>query len=227
MAGPRNRVSSIGLELEGGWAQEPPGLKHDGSVRGVEGVVGEICSRPFTTIAQAEAWLRQYYPQSVNSSCGFHVHVGLPSLHYSRLMDPDFNTKFLCAMEDFWSRYRAQPGFDQFRSRLDGQNRYCQKIFRPEEQLWQTAPYGDLNQLPRYSQLNFCFGRHGTMECRLFPCFPNVDHSVDGMKTFIASINEFLSTCKPERPLHMSITADEVATSEADIPQRRAQYATV
>lgn len=221
MAGPRNRVTSIGLELEGGWATEPPGLKHDGSVRGVIGVTGEISSRAFSTVALAEEWMRRFYPQSVNSTCGFHVHVGLPPLHYSRLMDENFNLKFLAAMEDFWSRYRAQPGFDLFRTRLDGQNRYCQKNFRPEAQLWQTAPYGNLDQLPRYSQLNFCFGRHGTLECRLFPCFENVEHSIEGMKTFIASVNEFLATCKPERPLRLCLTSDEVDVEDVDIPQRR------
>ena len=216
----KNRIKSIGLELEGGWEVSPRGLKHDGSVQGLNAAHrGEVCSPPMETYALAEQWLRDNYPQEVNNTCGFHVHVALPALHYSRLMDPQFNEKFLFSMEDFWNRYRGQPGFDLFRSRLDGQNQYCQKIFRPEEQLWRTEAYGDRTRLPRYSQLNYCFGRHGTMECRLFPCFPSVTHSIEGMKAFVDSINDFLATCKPEKPVEGSVTVDEVEAMTISRPR--------
>lgn len=218
----KNRVSSIGLEVEGGWENPPAGFKHDGSVQGLRVCPnrGEVASRPLADVAAGEAWLRENYPQEVNNTCGFHVHVCLPAIHYSRLMDENFNQKFLLSMEDFWNRYRGQPGFDLFRSRLDGQNQYCQKIFRPEQQLWRTEAYGDRNSHPRYSQLNFCFGRHGTMECRLFPCFENVEHSIDGMKTFIDSINEFLATCKATKPIEFSMTTDEIESHVVNHPTR-------
>lgn len=208
----KNRVSSIGLEVEGGWTEGRPGIKHDGSVQELRSPYrGEMCSNPpHKNLDEAEQWLRENYPNEVNNTCGFHVHVALPPLHYSRLMDEQFNNKFLLSMEDFWNRYRGQPGFDQFRSRLDGQNQYCQKIFRPEEQLWRTEAYGDRSRLPRYSQLNYCFGRHGTMECRLFPCFERVEHSIEGMRAFVNSINEYLATCKPAKPLHVSVSLDEI-----------------
>lgn len=210
---PKNRIASFGLEVEGGWDVEHRGLKHDGSVNGLTSAMrGEIASAPIKTIEESIKWLREHYPQEVNNTCGFHVHVGLAPLHYSRLMCEEFNSKFLAAMEDFWNRYRGSPGFDLFRSRLDGQNQYCQKVFRPEHQLWRQEAYGDRRLLPRYSQLNFCFGRHGTLECRLFPCFESVVHSIEGMKAFADSINEFLATCKPARPIHFSVPL-EVATS--------------
>lgn len=206
----KNRISTIGLELEGGWDNQPRDLKHDGSVTGLSAVCrGEVASHVLKTLPDAERWLRDNYPQEVNSSCGFHIHVGLAPLHYMRLMCEEYNSKFLIAMEDFWNRYRGQPGFDLFRQRLDGQNQYCQKIFRPEQQLWRSEHYGDRGSTPRYSQLNFCFGRHGTLECRLFPCFPSVTHSIEGMRAFTASINEFLATCAPARPIHISVFTDE------------------
>lgn len=211
MTGPKNRVDTIGLELEGGWDVNPSGLKHDGSVQGLHSAFrGEVASRPLKSIADAEQWLRDYYPQEVNNTCGFHVHVGIQPLHYMRLMCDEFNSKFLSSMEDFWNRYRGSAGFDLFRSRLDGQNAYCQKIFRPEQQLFRMEAYGDRGVQPRYSQLNFCFGRHGTLECRLFPCFPSVEHSIAGMKAFITAINEFLVTCPPARPIHVSVNMEDV-----------------
>lgn len=215
----KNRITSIGLELEGGWLANPPGLKHDGSVQGLESPYrGEVCSTPFTTLEEADAWLRLLYPQETNNTCGFHVHVGLPALHYSRLMDENFNNLFLQAMEDFWSKYRGQAGFDLFRSRLDGQNIYCQKVFRPEQQLWRVEAYGARDSLPRYSQLNFCFGRHGTLECRLFPCFANVEHSIEGMHLFIDSINNFLASCKPSKALAFSFTTSDLGVSSTNDP---------
>lgn len=209
-----NRIKQIGLELEGGWTLRAGlgEIHRDGSVTGIPTdryTVGEISSPPISTLEAAEKWLHDNYPQMVNSSCGFHVHVSLPSLHYSRLMNEGFNNCFLSAMEDFWSRFRAEPGFDQFRTRLDGQNQYCQKNFRPEQQLWRTEHYGDHRVLPRYSQLNFCYGRHGTMECRLFPCFSLVQHSVEGLRAFINCINSYLSTCPPEKPIVMKVEADD------------------
>lgn len=206
MTATKNRIATIGLELEGGWATNIRGLKRDGSVSGINSdYQGEVASPPIKGYDEAVAWLRANYPQEVNNTCGFHVHVGLAPLHYSRLMCEEFNSKFLAAMEDFWNCHRGATGFDLFRSRLDGQNAYCQKVFRPEQQLWRNEAYGDRGSLPRYSQLNFCFGRHGTLECRLFPCFPSVVHSIEGMKAFMDSINEFLATCKPSRPIHISI----------------------
>lgn len=215
----KNRITSIGLELEGGWHTNPPGLKHDGSVQGLlSSFRGEICSDPLPSLEEADSWLRTYYPQETNNTCGFHVHVGLPSLHYSRLMDENFNNLFLQSMENFWEKYRGQAGFDLFRSRLDGQNAFCQKIFRPEQQLWRTESYGDRGSLPRYSQLNFCFGRHGTLECRLFPCFSNVEHSVEGMHTFVDSINAFLASCKPAKAASFSITSSDLESTATGGP---------
>jgi hypothetical protein len=211
-----NRIDAIGLELEGGWAETSRArrlVKHDGSVRGIDGnhVAGEVNSPPLSDFAACEAWLRENYPQQVNESCGFHVHVSLKPLHYSRIMNPGYEPVFLEAMEDLYTRFRGEPAFAQFRERLDGQNQYCQKIFRPEDQLWRREPYGDrvgAHALPRYSQLNYCWGRHGTMECRLFPCFPQVQHAIEACKSFIDSINNFLATCPPEKPITVTVEAE-------------------
>lgn len=213
-----NKIKAIGVELEGAWSPDAQAilkrmLVHDGSVRGFGGEVqsGEVKSQPLSTIEAAESFVRTHYPNEVNESCGFHVHVSMAPLHYSRLMNEDFNNCFLNAMEDFWSRFRSEPGFNLFRHRLDGQNRYCQKVFRPEEQIFRTEAYGPHDTHPRYSQLNYCWGRHGTMECRLFPCFPRYEHSVEGMKAFINCINSFLATCQSEKPIEVTIAVDQVA----------------
>jgi len=206
---PRTRIKQIGLEVEGGWRSQPPDLHHDGSVRGLPAdmVVGELSSSPITGLANAEAWLRERYPHATNESCGFHVHLSFNELNYSRLMDEDFNNFFLAEMERFWLENRSKPGFDLFRFRLDGQNQYCQKIFRPELQLWRQEAYGDRGTHPRYSQLNFCYGRHGTMECRLFPCFSDVADSVEALRVFHNCCETYLQRCQPEKPITHVITA--------------------
>lgn len=249
---PRNRITAVGLELEGGWESTPPGpvfqppseppalrpqrppvpphpdspvppsarrrgdlpveiIKRDGSVQfgSASGFqTGEVVSPPIADIEEARNWLVNNHPHAVNNTCGFHIHLSLPAIHYSRLMNPSFNDAFLSAMEDFWAAHRNAPGMDLFRARLDGQNRYCQKIFRPEDQLWRNEHYGPHETTPRYSQLNYCFGRHGTMECRLFPCFEKVRHNVAALDAFVTCVNRYLASIKPERPLVFDVKSD-------------------
>lgn len=213
---PTTRIQKIGLEVEGAWnprAGVDP--KHDGSIRGLgnRGLhVGELASAPLESLELAEAWLKDKYPDAVNDTCGFHVHVSLKPLHYSRIMHESFGLCFLNAMEDFWSRFRSEPGFDLFRQRLDGQNEYCQKIFRPEQQLFRREAYGDRATLPRYSQLNYCWSRHGTMECRLFPCFPKVGHAVEALRVFTNCIDAYLNTCQPEKPISVQVLAETASS---------------
>jgi hypothetical protein len=195
----RRRIKAIGVELEGGWQNNTPaGMHRDGSVTVDARYVGEISSEPLPDIAAAEAWMRVNYPQQVNSSCGLHVHVSTNELNYSRLMEPEFAQFFEGRMAEFLSQGLAngRPGYDLLRQRFQGLNRYCQKKFIPEQQLFMRDRYGDVTTHPRYAQLNFCYARHGTLECRMFPCFPNVDDGVAAVKAFYDTVFDYLGQFK-------------------------------
>ena len=195
----RRRIKAVGVELEGGWDRLPPAEMHrDGSVTVDALIVGEISSPPIPDFSAVEEWVRANYPHRVNSSCGLHVHVSTNELNYGRLMEPEFAQFFEGRMAEFLSQGLAdnRPGFDLLRQRFQGLNRYCQKKFIPEQQLFMTDRYGDVNTHPRYAQLNFCYIRHGTLECRLFPCFPNVDDGVAAVKAFYDTVFDYLGQFK-------------------------------
>jgi hypothetical protein len=213
----RDRIKTWGLELEGGWLSQSLGkhntaLHQDGSVRGLSSDcshVGEIASPVISSMTAARQWLIRHYPDSVNDSCGFHVHIGVSLLNYSRLMDEDFHRFWLKEMNEFYEENKTERGFELFKSRLDGKNIYCQRKFRPEEQLNRTEAYGPRRTHPRYSQLNFCWARHGTMECRVFPCFPKAESAVKALEAFTNCVNTFLARAEPEEPLRTVVHVRE------------------
>lgn len=199
---PKRRIKGIGVELEGGWDTPPPTQMHgDGSVRVSANHVGEVSSAPLTSIEDAEAWVRANYPHHVDSSCGLHVHLSVNELNYSRLMEPAFEQVFTAKMTEFTEAglARRAPAFDRLRDRLEGRNVYCQKKFIPEQQIHRTERYGDVHSHPRYTQLNFCYTRHGTVECRLFPCFPDPNDGVAAVRLFYTTVYEYLGQFRTQR----------------------------
>jgi len=199
----RRRIRGVGIEIEGGWDSPPPSqVKRDGSVFRDESryrYQGEVVSEPHDTLDTALPWLRSNYPPHVDHTCGLHVHVSVSELNYSRLMEPEFEQFFNEEIEKFLQAGLASgaPGYDLLQSRFRGENLYCQKKFRPEQQLWLNDAYGDRNTHPRYSQLNFCYRRHGTVECRLFPAFPDVNDAVKAVEMFYETVRSYLRKFGP------------------------------
>ncbi len=214
----KGRIKTWGLELEGGWMdtsipKHTTQLHADGSVRNLSSDcphVGEIASPVISSAETARRWLIRHYPDSVNDSCGFHIHIGVSLLNYTRLMDEDFHKFYLKQMNEFYEEHKGERGFDLFKYRLDGKNIYCQKKFRPEEQLQRTEAYGPRRTHPRYSQLNYCWARHGTMECRVFPCFPRAASSVAAFTAFTDCVNTFLARATPEEPLRTVVRVSDL-----------------
>lgn len=160
-------IKGFGFELEGGWESdrydeiENKGLmKGDGSVETDDTQPGEIASPVFRDIYTAWKFMRDNYPDEVNRSCGFHVHISVEDGHYTTLMEKEFYKEFLK-----WSHWigrtftKRLPG--TYMSRLRGENNFCQAKFMPDEQVKER---GD-----RYTQLNFCYSTHKTLENRMFP----------------------------------------------------------
>lgn len=199
----RRRIKGIGVELEGGWHVPPATtIHHDGSVNVRANHVGEVSTPgPIDTLPLALAWTRQNYPSSVNSTCGLHVHLSVNNLNYGRLMETEFKDYFEQQLAQFLQDGldRNAQGFELLRSRFNGDNRYCQKIFRPAEQIYVPGRYGDPAVHPRYSQLNFCYNRHGTVECRVFPCFPDPEDGCAAVSMFYKTVFDYLGRFKPTK----------------------------
>lgn len=191
------RINLIGIELEGGWGTEKGAqlsslrlLKHDGSVSGTgRPHQGEVASPPMVPKA-AEEFMRKWYPDSVNQTCGFHIHLSTTSLlDYSRLMSRTFHRHFRKKWKD-WGHDVEAPTV--FWDRLNGKNRYCQSRFENPD--YQVAGEGD-----RYRQLNFCYGKHKTVEARLLPMFPNMEMGIKAMYYMVDIFEKWLKIQKKER----------------------------
>lgn len=211
-------INKVGIELEGAWAVKPNSLQHDGSVK-FEATelecdhichcpdcaskdptiidmgracsakyIGEVVSKPIAPRSVAK-WIRSAYPQAINPSCGFHIHVSFKNVNsYLVLMDQKFYKYFLECMQEFGDKNKI-PKADPFWPRLRGENRFCKKAFNPDQQINETKKYHDF----RYQHLNFCHSLHGTMENRLFPMFKEVDLSIAAVHTYLTCLEEYLS----------------------------------
>ncbi len=211
-------IDKVGIELEGGgWrkGRSTPGWKHDGSVRsslghGSSGCdcdpdddcgcdsydgegqndAGEVVSKPFQTWHWTRRWLLREWPQNVDRTCGLHVHTSfVQPEHYTALMHPEFWKFFQKRIGMFIKRnHGAQKNgrtyaLFQLKSRFVGDNSYCQSKFTARNQF---VSGGD-----RYTQLNYCYYKYNTLECRLLPMF---SERAGGVRMAAKAIRYLLNT---------------------------------
>ena len=188
-----DHINLVGVELEGLWlkSRTPKNPVHDGSVKFLDikepgCFVGETVSPPLTK-EQVKGWIDENYPARVNDTCGLHIHISVRSdKDYIRLMSKDFE----CYFHDSMNKFGMRMGYNKehpFWSRLRGSNPFCAKDFKPEEQVIRNDKRG-----PRYAQLNYCFGLHGTLECRLFHASENPVEIYKCVQEFINCVENFL-----------------------------------
>jgi hypothetical protein len=151
-----------------------------------------IPEEPYSDPEDLEKWIVKYYPAAVNETCGMHVHTSFKSIkHYNNLMEEEFYLFFLENMNKFIKTYE---GFEQypidkerFKSRLNGENRFTTKVFIPDYQCKKFK-----GNYYRYTQLNFSYKVHNTIECRLFPMFIRVETALDAVKVLIKTYCDYL-----------------------------------
>ena len=214
-------INLIGIELEGGWIKPPAGLQDDGSIDLADYwtpscgcgdfrcqchdkhecdidhlnekprlVEGEMVSPPLKLLDVAD-WITTYYPNYFNKSCGFHIHISFfRNSDYSRLMNWNFYKHFRYWMRK-WGEDMKFPPEHEFWCRFEGDNRHCRDTFRPEEQVFLTR-----KRPVRYSHLNFCWGLHKTLECRLFPMFNKPAEAIEATLSFVACVEDILTKTK-------------------------------
>lgn len=213
----RERVYRVGVELEGGWLQLPPGLDHldrDGSVvfpsaqvmdlnGKIKLKVGEIPSPvliPSSTkdnVLTLEKWMRVFYPSHVNHTCGMHVHMSFQNaFQYQQLMREDFMWTVLHYFNE-WAKERVRdksiPASHCFFERLAGKSEYCQHVFHADEQAVRSDKrYGHFEPGHRYTVIHYPFQRIGTVECRLLPMFATVDLALNAIRYLLSITSAFL-----------------------------------
>lgn len=210
-------IDRMGVEIEGGWSEEPQNLQHDGSVSAPDSAFkGESVSPPFSKFRDLIRYVQNNYPDEANKTCGLHIHFSLTSVaYYSRMMDRGFQAHFYDYMKK-WAK-DAKPG-DIFTSRLLGRNQYCKTEWHPDLQV-----AAERKGEPRYTAWNFCYRLHGTAECRLLPTFPgDVDMAIAGIRAVKASLLTWLRMADKLADRGVLEHVDETILEEPDDdPKRR------
>jgi hypothetical protein len=221
-----NRIYRIGIELEGGWIKLPPGvrqLQHDGSVQiepqaGIPLQIGELAIGPIT-LQEWPRWLKTHYPQKVNQTCGMHVHLQTTtSLAYARLMD----ARYPATVIDYFKRWSTREGLSKDHpiwNRLRGKSVYCQHLYMADDQIRNNSKDHDRARPGhRYTVINYCHGRYGTVECRLLPMMDTVDQAERAIQEFVDITNGFLrATRKKEIKVSVSTEADAAVVDDMEI----------
>lgn len=230
----KNRIYRVGVELEGGWRKLPVGvqLAHDGSVQvydddprdpPVPSVkvrslhVGELQSEPLES-GKFSAWMKQYYPQKVNDTCGLHVHMSFRSAHhYQMLMIPEFQLTMLTYIRK-WAENEALPPDHPVWPRLNGASEHCQHKFFPDLQAKvQRKDYDRVHEGHRYTAVNYCYSLHSTMECRLLPMMETSAQGIRAVQQVLDVTNACLrALAKREEKLRVSVNIPDGDGVEVD-----------
>jgi len=222
----RNRVYRVGIELEGGWKTLPKGthLARDGSVRVSETSdsgplqVGELQSPPMP-VEGLSAWMKTYYPDCVDETCGMHVHLSFKSaLTYQQLMIPSYPATIVAYITK-WAKENKLPETHAIWPRLRGDNIFCQHVFYADQQVQHKEKVYDSSRPGhRYSVINYCHTRHSTLECRLLPMMDTMEQAISAIKETINITNAFLvaSAAKEEKVKAVYVIDDEKLVEEEE-----------
>ena len=189
--GAYNRIAAYGIELEGAWDYEPSGAVHDGSIEGCDleevGYMGELPSPPLYSLDATAKWIRSYFYNATNETCGMHVHMSFKNLaDYALMMDGKAFQDFL--MENLYTWAQRNLGSDHpIFPRLGGDNPMCELNYIPDDQIDKTEKGNE-----RYNVLNFCYALHTTLEIRVLPSFETSDEAVGAVTYLSELVNTWL-----------------------------------
>lgn len=206
------KVYKIGVEIEGGFDNTISGEDYheDGSVDvETDGFMGEVVSKPMATLEEVYDWVDKVYPDDSNSSCGTHVHVSFNNnLAYMQTMSQSFYDYFVDRMEA-WGKKAGISKKSVYWSRLKGDNTYCKKM--PKAARVIQAQYQKMESnygSNRYYQLNHCWSKHRTLECRMLPVFQDKKFTKAGIREFIFICDSYLRRQRGEPKFSHDIEFD-------------------
>ena len=183
-------------------------------------LTGEIPSPPIE-VEKVEPWMRQFYPQVVNNTCGMHVHFSFKTaLQYQRLMTPAYPATII-EYFTLWAKKEGLAATHPLWDRLAGKNRFCKHEFHADQQVSSKKDHSQTRPGHRYTVVNYCYSVYqGTMECRLLPMMETPDQGIRAVKYLLDITNAFLVTYRAR---------EERASSkvEADKPVREHKQTTL
>ena len=214
----RNRISKIGVELEGGWDKDPGVLiVADGSVKlpwpssddelpaqnRAACMVGEVRSNPMD-LSEISAFILKVYPRLVNETCGLHVHMSLIRKYfYQRLMDPSYQDTVFETVSA-WAEEKKFSKSHPIWKRLSGGHATCMRQFLADAQVRVARKKYDHNvPYSRYTAINYPWLQHKTVECRLLPMFEDAPDAVEGVLLVADTTNKFLAKQRDREPKHL------------------------
>lgn len=210
--GPKNRIYRVGVELEGGWSALPNGitLEHDGSVSVRQTVPnpnfksGELPSGILEP-SKVEHFLAEFYPDTINDSCGMHVHMSFKSaFHYQLLMTPSYQATMIDYLKK-WATEQNIPLTHVIWKRLAGQNQYCKlEYFADEQAAAPNKSYSRTGGAHRYTAINYSHKQHSTVECRVLPMFDDKKKAIKAAKAVLDITNAFLAKQKKKEEKYIS-----------------------
>lgn len=146
------------------------------------------------TFPQWREILPEWWPTSVNSTCGMHCHLGLrTSRDYARLLDLGFRftvelveeltRQFQSGIFSTWPE--AEIALRRFRH-----NNYCHV---PEDTNFHMRQFMTADD--RYTAVNFsAFRSHGTVELRILPSILHADRGITLIDHALNFTNDYLAT---------------------------------
>jgi hypothetical protein len=208
-------INKVGIELEGGWENHPADWKGsktyiiqdlsiDGRTMANDGRlttqhVGEIVSPPLS-LNEWEDWVKAYYPDKVNNTCGLHVHVSFTKKKdYGLLMAKSYERAVIAAAKTLAGGLNLPDGHYIW-PRLEGRNVFATFNSNPIHQV--NIRVKRIGMRDRYSAFNFCFSMHGTLEYRALPMFK------EGAAIASRFISNFLLTTEEELEKRKEISLD-------------------
>jgi hypothetical protein len=193
-------INLIGIEIEGNYLRSNDlrlsaiyNRHNDGSIlEEYSFCASEYVSKP-CNLEQAIEFINDCYPDNINNSMGFHIHLSVQTIdEYSLLMTKEFYEYIKSAMFKFLETLKGTEDYLLLKKRLNGDNRFCYMVFNnPMQQIINTGYDGI-----RYSMLNFCFNKHKTFELRVLPMFKQKDNCIKALEFYYKVVNIYLKKHK-------------------------------
>lgn len=198
-----------------------PDLKSDGSISTSYGkpntdkyFAGEIASPPFDDWNKLNEYVLKTHPDYVNKSCGLHVHISISDAHYDAILDNApghyqlFKEKLLQ-----WAIDSDIPSDSQLWARIKGDNQYCKPndVRFGDPTFYERVPSELMAErkkiewikrsksqaeggMERYTHINYCRHKHGTIEFRVFNGMTEPAHILSAARLVTYSTDLFLDS---------------------------------
>jgi hypothetical protein len=147
------------------------------------------------------------------------VHLSFKNaLTYQRLMDPRYPSTILAYVTK-WAESEKLNKEHPLWPRLKNKSPYCQHKFDADGQCRSTQKDYDRNREGnRYTVVNYSYGRHSTVECRLLPMMASAELAQRAIQNLIDVTNAYLLTAAGREE---KVKAVYVATEERCRDERK------